>query len=88
MKLEFTFDAELAMSEDKQTNKASASKSMQMASQAIGSVTSPTSPATEDLNQKIAKVKNVWECLPAMPTVFEQPTGLKKITQHIHCFNL
>ena len=29
----------------------------------------PTSPATEDLNLKIASVKTVWE---KMPTVFEQ----------------
>jgi len=31
----------------------------------------PTSPATDDLGLKIASVKNVWESLPAMPTVFE-----------------
>ncbi|ESP04907.1 hypothetical protein LOTGIDRAFT_229985 [Lottia gigantea] len=35
-------------------------------------ITSPTSPSTQDLNQKIAQVKKVWES-SSMKTVYEKP---------------
>lgn len=76
MKLDFTFDEELAkLTEEKSgnqdMNEPPQHMSMSNPSARATSLQSPTSPATEDLNLKIASVKNVWESMPAMPTVFE-----------------
>ena len=79
LKLDFTFDAELAkLTEEKTENKdvGEPPKPIQMPPQAATStpphMVSATSPATEDLGFKIASVKNVWDCMSPMATVFEQ----------------
>ena len=99
LKLEFTFDAELAkLTEEKTEPKeggnrgegpkpiplpthssravsSTSSSSSSSAATAAAAMTLATSPATDDLNLKIAAVKNVWENIPAMPTVFEHGLG-------------
>lgn len=77
LKLDFTFDAELAkLTEEKSENKevGEPPKPIQMPQQSGSGagphMTSPTSPATDDLGLKIASVKNVWDMTP-MGTVFE-----------------
>ena len=81
IKLDFTFDAELAkLTEEKSEAKEvgeQMSQPMSMPNQTsrVTALQSPTSPATEDLNLKIASVKNVWESMPIMPTVFEHSMG-------------
>ncbi|KAL3872322.1 hypothetical protein ACJMK2_040253 [Sinanodonta woodiana] len=82
MKLDFTFDAELAkITEEKLESeklqlheRASSSDKMSMSgvtstNQGI-TINSPTSPAAQDLNMKIASVKNVWD-IPSVAS-FEQ----------------
>ncbi len=77
IKLDFTFDAELAkLTEEKAETKEVTEQmnqpiSMPNPTSRVTTLQSPTSPATEDLNLKIASVKNVWETMPIMPTVFE-----------------
>ncbi len=81
MKLDFTFDAELAkLTEEKAETKEVSEQmnqpiSMSNQTSRVSTLQSPTSPATEDLNLKIASVKNVWESMPMMPTVFEHSMG-------------
>ena len=81
IKLDFTFDAELAkLTEEKSETKEVSEQmnqpmSMPNQTSRVASLQSPTSPATEDLNLKIASVKNVWEPMPIMPTVFEHSMG-------------
>ena len=81
IKLDFTFDAELAkLTEEKSESKEVSEQinqplSMPNQTSRVTSLQSPTSPATEDLNLKIASVKNVWETMPIMPTVFEHGIG-------------
>ncbi|KAG1714787.1 Protein PRRC2A [Nymphon striatum] len=70
MKLDFTFDSELAsLTEEKSNAKASTLSSM--SSSAITNIQSPISPSTAQLNQRIASVKKVWES-STMPTVAER----------------
>ncbi len=79
IKLDFTFDAELAKLTEEKTEKSDIGeppKPIPMPNQGSrpSAIPSPDSPATEDLGMKIAAVKNVWESIPAippMPTVFE-----------------
>lgn len=76
LKLEFTFDAELAkLTEEKSDTKepGEVPKPIPLPNQTAHSapMTTATSPATDDLNLKIALVKNVWESMPVMPPVFE-----------------
>lgn len=75
MKLDFTFDAELAKLTEEKNESMSPPKDLHeppkpipMPSQA--NMASPTSPATEDLNMRITSVKKIWET--AMPTVYEK----------------
>ena len=78
IKLDFTFDAELAKLTEEKSEKQDIGeppKPIPMPSQSSrpsGNM-SPTSPATADLNLKIASVKNVWDSMAntMMPTVFE-----------------
>ena len=76
IKLDFTFDAELAKLTEEKNEATSPGKELHeppkpipMPSQATA-MTLPTSPATEDLNMKITSVKKIWE--NAMPTVYEK----------------
>ncbi|XP_023244698.1 uncharacterized protein LOC111642572 [Centruroides sculpturatus] len=75
MKLDFTFDSELAqLTEQKITTTSSISHTMQVSNGTPGvGVQSPISPSTDELNLKIASVKKVWENVPPMPTVLEHP---------------
>ena len=72
IKLDFTFDAELAKEVEKEEIHDTASP----AHMSLGGVTGsnqnmssnpPTSPAAQDLNMKIASVKTVWDT-PSMPS--------------------
>ena len=69
MKLDFTFDSDLAadLSNEKVVNKTMNLPNSLIAS---NSIHSPISPSTDDLNQKIASVKKVWD-RPTMATVPE-----------------
>lgn len=58
------------MTEDGSEGKDDPPKPIPMPSRSGG--ISPTSPATDELNVKIASVKAVWESMPVMPTVFEK----------------
>ena len=75
MKLDFTFDAELAKLTEEKSEKhdiREPPKPIPMPGHTARSADlSPTSPAN-DLTKKIASVKNVWESMPVMPTVFEK----------------
>ncbi|XP_037269751.2 uncharacterized protein LOC119161406 isoform X2 [Rhipicephalus microplus] len=69
MKLDFTFDSELAQfSDEKQAKHIAITRSL---SSEITSANSPISPSTDDLNLKIASVKKVWESMGPLPTVLE-----------------
>lgn len=69
MKLDFTFDPDLAQfGDDKQTKHMAIARSL---SSEISSANSPISPSTDDLNLKIASVKKVWENVGPLPTVLE-----------------
>uniref|UniRef100_A0A224Z0V8 Thyroid hormone receptor associated protein complex subunit n=1 Tax=Rhipicephalus zambeziensis TaxID=60191 RepID=A0A224Z0V8_9ACAR len=69
MKLDFTFDSELAQfSDEKQAKHIAITRSL---SSEITSANSPISPSTDDLNLKIASVKKVWENVGPLPTVLE-----------------
>jgi len=85
MKLDFTFDAELAkFAEEKsdidsnEIHNTPSPVAMTLGGVNAGSqnLTSkaPTSPAAQDLNMKIASVKNVWDTpsVPSVSNVFEQ----------------
>lgn len=70
MKLDFTFDPDLAQfGDDKQTKHMAIARSL---SSEISSANSPISPSTDDLNLKIASVKKVtWgETLVLKPTFY------------------
>ncbi|CAN7992997.1 unnamed protein product [Ixodes hexagonus] len=67
MKLDFTFDPELAQfGEDKSAKHMAIPRSL--SSEMVGS---PMSPSTDELNLKIASVKKVWETVGPLSTVLE-----------------
>ena len=84
MKLEFTFDAELAkLTEEKVEEKKpmiDAPKPIPMPNHSSHSSSTPsslndvTSPGTDDLNLKIASVKNVWE--NTMSSLYEHSSSI------------
>lgn len=59
MKLDFTFDSELASLTEEKTNAKASALSSSMSSAAITNIQSPISPSTAELNLKIASVKKV-----------------------------
>ncbi|XP_063244612.1 protein PRRC2C isoform X15 [Bacillus rossius redtenbacheri] len=67
MKLDFTFDSDLSLAEDKANKNMGLPRSMHITAGPQSNI----SPSTADLNFKIASVKKVWESVPAMPTVIE-----------------
>lgn len=76
LKLDFTFDAELAKlteekSEVSKDDEDEAPKSPSIPMVDASHITSPTSSATDDLGLKIAAVKTVWDSLSPMAPVFE-----------------
>lgn len=73
MKLDFTFDSGLAEVPGSVTTKGiSLPRSLVMTT---GSMQSPISPSTDDLNLKIASVKKVWETMAPVPEHAEDVTS-------------
>lgn len=73
MKLDFTFDSELSEVPGSVSTKGiSLPRSLVMTS---GSMQSPISPSTDDLNLKIASVKKVWETMAPVPEHAEDVTS-------------
>ena len=73
MKLDFTFDSELAeVSGSVSTKGISLPRPLVMTS---SSMQSPISPSTDDLNLKIASVKKVWETMAPVPEHAEDVTS-------------
>ncbi|KAK8728506.1 hypothetical protein OTU49_008987 [Cherax quadricarinatus] len=73
MKLDFTFDSELPEVPGSVSTKViSLPRSLVMTS---GSMQSPISPSTDDLNLKIASVKKVWETMAPVPEHAEDVTS-------------
>lgn len=73
MKLDFTFDSELAeVSGSVGTKGISLPRPLVMTS---SSMQSPISPSTDDLNLKIASVKKVWETMAPVPEHAEDVTS-------------
>lgn len=70
MKLDFTFDQELAeLSSDK-----GGRPSVSLARSSLA-LSSPASPSTHDLNLKIASVKKVWDTMTPLPEHPEDPVA-------------
>lgn len=86
IKLDFTFDAELAKFAEEGKSDMEVTEihhTPSPVSMTLGGVNTssqnmtskpPTSPAAQDLNMKIASVKNVWDSpsVPSVSNVFEQ----------------
>ncbi|XP_074655932.1 uncharacterized protein LOC141909383 isoform X2 [Tubulanus polymorphus] len=72
MKLDFTFDAELAKLTEEKSGEIKENRNDSVNGQVdiIPGIQTPTSPAAADLNLKIASVKNVWD-YPTIGNVFE-----------------
>ena len=66
----FTFDSNLSLTEDKVVGLDEAKSSL--AAQTVV-MQAPPSPATDDLDQKIAKAKNIWESYQPDAPIYEHP---------------